>query len=71
MTRVQINIREVREIIISPREDKVPRFKIIRFSMFNRYTFEQLQREISNTFRSLSEQCEIWLKCCTTKKCYE
>ena len=40
----------------------------MRFSLFNRFTFEQLQWIIPVTEKSLSEQCEAGLKCCATGK---
>ena len=52
----------------SPRGDRVPSLKIMRFSMFSRFTFEQLQWIIPVTEKSLSEQCEGGLKCCATEK---
>ena len=45
-----------------------PSLKIMRFSMFSRFTFEQLQWIIPVTEKSLSEQCEGGLKCCATGK---
>ena len=52
--------------LLSPRGDKVPSLKIMRFSMFSRFTFEQLQWIITVREKSLSEQCEGGLKCCAT-----
>ena len=40
----------------------------MRYSMFSRFTFEQLQWIIPVTGKSLSEQCEGGLKCCATGK---
>ena len=54
--------------MLSPRGDRVPSLKIMRFSMFSRFTFEQLQWLIPVTEKSLSEQCEGRLKCCATAK---
>ena len=54
--------------VLSPRGDKVPNLEIMRFSMFSRFTFEQLQWIIPVTKKSLSEQCEGGLKCCATGK---
>ena len=42
--------------------------KIMRFSIFNRFTFEQLQWIIPVTAKLLSEQCEGGLECCATGK---
>ena len=53
---------------LSPRGDKVSSLKIMRFSMFSRFTFEQLHWIIPVTEKSLSEQCEGGLKCCATGK---
>ena len=54
--------------VLSPMGDKVASLKIMRFSMFSRFTFEQLQWMIPVTEKSLSEQCEGGLKCCATGK---
>ena len=54
-------------VVLSPR-DKVPSLKIMLFSMFSRFTFEQLQWMIPVTEKSLSEQCDGGLKCCATGK---
>ena len=54
--------------VLSLRGDKVPSLKIMRFSMFSRFTFEQLQWIIPVTEKSLSEQCEGGLKCFATGK---
>ena len=54
--------------VLSSRGEKVPSLKIMRFSMFSRFTFEQLQWIILATEKSLSEQCEGGLKCCVTGK---
>ena len=54
--------------VLSPSGDKVPRLKIMRFSMFSRFTFEQLRWIIPVTDKSLSEQCEGGLKCFATGK---
>ena len=51
-----------------PREDRAPSIKIMRFSMFSRFTFEQLQWIIPVAEKSLSEQCDGWLNCCATGK---
>ena len=65
----KIYIRENASIfVLSPKGDKVPSLKIIPFSMFSRFTFEQLQSIIPVTEKSLSEQCEGRLKCCATGK---
>ena len=40
----------------------------MRFSMFSRFTFVQLQWVIPVTEKSLSWQCEGGLKCCATGK---
>ena len=40
----------------------------MRFSMFSRFTFEQLQWIIPATEKSLSEQCEGGLQFCATGK---
>ena len=45
-----------------------PSLKIMLFSMFGRFTFEQLQWIIPVTEKSLSEQCEGGLNCCATGK---
>ena len=39
----------------------------MRFSMFNRFTFQQLQWIIPVTEKSLNEQCEVGLKFCATE----
>ena len=49
--------------IIIIKGDKVQSLQIMRFSMFSRFTFEQLQWIIPVTEKSLSEQCEGGLKC--------
>ena len=49
--------------VLSPRGDKVSFIKIMRFSMFSRFTFQQLQWIIP-VIESLNEQCEGGLKCC-------
>ena len=54
--------------MLRPRGDRVPCLKIMRFSIFSRFTFEQLQWIIPVTEKSLSEQCEGGLKCCATGK---
>ena len=54
--------------VLSPRGDKVTSLEIMRFSMFSRFTFEQLQWIIPVTEKSFSEQCEGGLKCCATGK---
>ena len=46
----------------------VQSLQIMRLSMFSRFTFEQLQRIIPVTEKSLSAQCEGGLKCCATGK---
>ena len=65
----KIYVREnASNFVLSPRGDKVPSIKIMRFSMFSQFTFEQLQWIIPFTEKSLSEQCEGGLKCCATGK---
>ena len=59
---------KMRQIFLGPRGDKVPSLKIMRFSMFSRFTFEQLQRMIRVTKKLLNEQCDGELKCCATEK---
>ena len=64
-----MNVREnATNFVLSPRGDKVPSIKIMGFSMFSRFTFEQIQWIIPVTEKSLSEQCEGGLKCCATGK---
>ena len=48
--------------------DMIPSIKIMQFSMFSRFTYEQLQWIIHVTEKSLSEQCEGGLTCCATGK---
>ena len=65
----KINLREnASNFVLSPRGDKVLSYKVMQFSMFSRFTFEQLQWIIPVTEKSLSEQCEGGLKCCVTGK---
>ena len=45
-----------------------PSIEIMRLSMFNRFTFEELQWTIPVTKKSASEQCEVGLKFCATRK---
>ena len=54
--------------VLSPMGGRAPSLKIMRFSMFSRFTFEQLQWIIPVTEKSLSEQCEGGLKCCAIGK---
>ena len=61
-------IENASNFVSSPRGGKVPSLKIMRLSMFCRFTFEQLQWIIPVTQKSLSEQCEGGLKCCATGK---
>ena len=65
----KILVREnASNFVLSPRGDKVSSLKIMRFSMFSRFAFEQLQWIIPVTEKSLSEQCDGGLKCCATGK---
>ena len=54
--------------VLSPSGDNFQSLKIIRFSMFSRLTFEQLQWIIPVTEKTLSEQCEVGLKWRATGK---
>ena len=54
--------------MLSLRGDNVASFKIMWFSVFNQFTFQQLQWIIPVTSKQLSEQREGGLKCCAMEK---